>query len=749
MLQESQKALRILTVERARSLETWFEGIDRNLRGYARDPTTRDALRAFYASFALMSNDQVRDRQSAYITENPNPAGEKENYDRAPGDDPYNAAHATFHPFFRSLANAEGYSDAFLFSTSGDLVYSVYKEYDFATNFVNGPYADSGLARAFNAAISAAPQTSHFEDFTPYEPSLDAPAAFLAMPVHDHDGALLGVLAVQILVDKISHILTNPIGLGETGEIYAVGSDLRSRSQSRFSGRFNILDPLEETAQISSALEIDSGFFTNTQGQAGNQVIAKTHGMTIFGERWGLIGEFDETEVLAPVAEVRNKMIVIITLGASLAMFFGWLTANTVARPLARLGRNMQAVSERQFDQNISDTERLDEIGILANILVAFRDKLKSAEVAEEARAKLQAEQERVVKQLNSALEKLAEGDLTQRIQTKFNGDYDQLRQNYNLTLNKLNDTITSVAQSAGQIRGRIAEMGNSSRDLSQRTEDQAATLEQTAAALDEITASVKSAASGAKEVEQIVGAAQSEADSSGTTVRNAVSAMTEIKNSSGEISQIIGVIDDIAFQTNLLALNAGVEAARAGDAGRGFAVVASEVRALAQRSSDAAKEIKGLIGGSTVQVQQGVELVGQAGDALTKIVERIAQISSLVTEISTGAQEQSTGLVEINSGVTQLDQVTQQNAAMVDEAMAGSHALNQDAQSLTDMVGRFRLSDTTLATIALSETTSRFLPSPVSSVTDGVANNPNGPTNPEVSLQSTGTDNDDVWQDF
>ncbi len=749
MLQESQRALSILTDERARSLETWFEGIDRNLRGYAINPTTRDALRAFYASFGLMSDNPQRDRQRAYITENPNPADERENYDRAPGDEPYHATHATFHPFFRSLVHAGGYHDAFLFSTNGDLVYSVYKEYDFATNFVNGPYANSGLGRAFSAAVAAPPQTSHFEDFTPYEPSLDVPAAFLAMPVHDEDGALLGVFALQIRVDKISQILTNPIGLGETGEIYVVGSDLRSRSQSRFDGRFNILDPLRETAQVSSALGQGTGFFADTQGQAGNLVIAKTRGMTIFGERWGLIGEFDGTEVLAPVVWVRNKMIVIVALGASLAMFLGWLTANTVARPLARLGRNMQAVSERQFDQNISDTGRRDEIGALANILVAFRDKLKSAEVAEEARATLQAEQERVVEQLNGALEKLAAGDLTQRIQTQFDGDYDQLRKNYNLTLDKLNDTITSVAQSAGQIRGRIAEMGNSSRDLSQRTEDQAATLEQTAAALDEITASVKSAASGAKAVEQIVSAAQSEADSSGTIVRNAVSAMTEIKKSSGEISQIIGVIDDIAFQTNLLALNAGVEAARAGDAGRGFAVVASEVRALAQRSSDAAKEIKGLIGGSSVQVQQGVELVGQAGDALTKIVERIAQISSLVTEISTGAQEQSTGLVEINSGVTQLDQVTQQNAAMVDEATAGSQALNQDAQNLTDMVGQFRLSGAPLATTALAQTTSRFPPSPVHNLLNGVANDPNGPAKPDVYLQQTGTDAEDVWQDF
>ncbi|WP_411891949.1 methyl-accepting chemotaxis protein [Yoonia sp. SDW83-1] len=202
----------------------------------------------------------------------------------------------------------------------------------------------------------------------------------------------------------------------------------------------------------------------------------------------------------------------------------------------------------------------------------------------------------------------------------------------------------------------------------------------------------MKSAASSAKEIEGIVVIAQGEADESGPVVRNAVSAINEIEKSLDEIKKIIGVIDDIAFQTNLLALNAGVEAARAGEAGRGFAVVASEVRALAQRSSDAAKQIKGLIGGSSERVQNGVSLVGHAGEVLTKIVDRISQISSLMSGIAAGAQEQSTGLGEINIGMSQLDQVTQQNAAMVEEATAGSHALNQDAQKLADMVSRFRL---------------------------------------------------------
>ena len=252
--------------------------------------------------------------------------------------------------------------------------------------------------------------------------------------------------------------------------------------------------------------------------------------------------------------------------------------------------------------------------------------------------------------------------------------------------------TVVEVINSASSIRNGAAEISQASDDLSHRTESQAATLEQTAAALDEMTASVKSAAEGAKSVEETMKKARLEAVDSGSVVENAVAAMTEIEGSASHISQIIGVIDDIAFQTNLLALNAGVEAARAGEAGRGFAVVASEVRALAQRSSEAAMEIKNLIGNSSKQVERGVELVGKAGEALNSIVDQVTNISQMVSEIADGASEQSTGLGEINIGVTQLDQVTQQNAAMVEEATASSHMLNSDAEKLSELVARFRV---------------------------------------------------------
>ena len=296
-----------------------------------------------------------------------------------------------------------------------------------------------------------------------------------------------------------------------------------------------------------------------------------------------------------------------------------------------------------------------------------------------------------MVERLNQGLAQLADGDLSRTIDEAFSEDYESLRQNFNNTVEKMVGIIDAVIESTDRIRASSEEISQSSGDLSSRTESQAATLEETAAAMEELTVSVRSAADGAREVEGIVSEAKDTAINSGEVVTRAVDAMSKIEKSSEKISQIISVIDDISFQTNLLALNAGVEAARAGEAGRGFAVVASEVRALAQRSSDAAQEIKQLITESTSHVGDGVDLVGRAGQELQQIIERVATISGHVSGIATGAQEQSTTLAEINTGVTQLDQVTQHNAAMVEESTAASQILRNDANELAQQVSVFR----------------------------------------------------------
>jgi methyl-accepting chemotaxis protein len=312
-------------------------------------------------------------------------------------------------------------------------------------------------------------------------------------------------------------------------------------------------------------------------------------------------------------------------------------------------------------------------------------------------------EQAAIVEPLAAGLKRLSEGDLTTRITNKLQGEYDELRVNFNAALDRLQDTVCKVLRDASNISTGAAEISQAADDLSGRTEQQAASLEETAAALEEITATVKSTATNAREARASVTTAKSAAEEGGRVVETAITAMDAIAQSSKKITDIISVIDEIAFQTNLLALNAGVEAARAGDAGRGFAVVASEVRALAQRSSEAAKQIKALILASGEHVESGVKYVGESGAALKRIVEQVVQINALVSEMAMAAEQQSTGIEEVNSAVTQMDQVTQQNAAMVEQSTAASRQLADEAQSLSQSVSFFRASQAPSSAIARS----------------------------------------------
>jgi methyl-accepting chemotaxis protein len=316
-------------------------------------------------------------------------------------------------------------------------------------------------------------------------------------------------------------------------------------------------------------------------------------------------------------------------------------------------------------------------------------------EAAEAARRKAEAEvvdrARQIVETVGAGLEALAQGELTHRLPDNLPAEYAKLRDDFNAALGSLAQTMAHVRGGAEGITCGADEIANAADDLSRRTEQQAASLEETAAALDEITATVRRTAAGAREANETVSRAKAEAERSGKIVADAVQAMSEIEGSSGQISQIIGVIDEIAFQTNLLALNAGVEAARAGDAGKGFAVVAQEVRALAQRSADAAKEIKDLISNSSQQVAQGVELVGRTGKALEHIVAQVGEMDGLIADIAASAEQQSAGLAQVNTAVNHMDQVVQQNAAMVEQTTAATHALKGEASELSHTVSRFQ----------------------------------------------------------
>jgi len=379
---------------------------------------------------------------------------------------------------------------------------------------------------------------------------------------------------------------------------------------------------------------------------------------------------------------------------------------------LVRLSQVMKRLASGEFEVAVRGTSRRDEVGDMARAIQVFKDngiEMRRLEAqaeaqrqsAEETRRKnaeilaaVESQRIHVVESVAKGLESLSKGDLTFRLREPFAPEFNKLHDDFNAAVSQLHDAMKQIKAAVFGIRAGTDEISQSAEDLSRRTEQQAASLEESAAALDDITKAVRRMAEGAVSAKDAVGTAKTDAERSGKVMHEANGAMSGIEQSARKISQIIGVIDEIAFQTNLLALNAGVEAARAGDAGRGFAVVASEVRALAQRSAAAAKEIKALISTSTDQVGTGVQLVGQTGKALDSIVVNITEINKLVADIASSAQEQASGLHEINSAIEQMDRVTQQNASMVEESTAASFGLASESQQLADLIGRFKIGD-------------------------------------------------------
>ncbi|MBW3098471.1 methyl-accepting chemotaxis protein [Pseudohoeflea coraliihabitans] len=394
----------------------------------------------------------------------------------------------------------------------------------------------------------------------------------------------------------------------------------------------------------------------------------------------------------------------------SVVLFAGglWVFRKRAIVPLTGMRDYMGILAKDDYSQEVPYADRTDEIGDMAKSVAYFRNEAlareesrrraeeeeKNAQQSEAAQAKARAEAERsrVIEQLTEGLERLSSGDLTCTIEEPFAAEYEKLRAEFNASIEGLAVTLKGISTATNEVRQTASEIGMATDDLSRRTEQQAAALEETAAALDEITSTVKSASARAEEASAEVGTAKSGAEQSGQVMRDAITAMEKIEASSQQISQIISVIDDIAFQTNLLALNAGVEAARAGEAGKGFAVVAQEVRELAQRSATAAKEIKALIETSTSQVSGGVALVNKTGTALSEIEAQVGKINEHIQSIVTASHEQSNALGEINASVNQMDRVTQQNAAMVEETNAATQSLSSETVKLEGLVNRFQI---------------------------------------------------------
>lgn len=530
------------------------------------------------------------------------------------------------------------------------------------------------------------------------------------------DGALTGLAADAIKVDG-EHALVDRVAatIGGVATVFEKqGNDYVrvSTNVKKENGERAIGTKLVPEHPAQAFLARGEAYFGPAVLFGRNFVTGYVPAKNAAGQNVGVLFIGIPTEVYeAETASVKLTMLATCLISLVLFGTIGYFLMRGGLRRLNRLTVSVTEISAGRLDADVPFLERLDEYGKIARALGVFRDNAAAKRDfeadSERRRAEVEAERRKreedeartdrdiefAVSGLGKGLERLAEGDLSQMIETPFAGRLERLRQNFNASIERLQETLGAISSNAAQIQQNSSRLLRSADALSKRTEAQAASLEETAAAVEQITSTVKSSAARAQETNRTVSETKKSADGSGAVVSRAVAAMGRIEEASSEIEQIIEVIDEIAFQTNLLALNAGIEAARAGDAGKGFAVVAQEVRELAQRSAEAARQIKALINKSSTEVTAGSRLVQETGEVLASISQQVVSISQHVEMIATASTDQSSALHDVNGSVNQMDQMTQQNAAMVEETSAASRQLAGGADALLALVHQFRLS--------------------------------------------------------
>ncbi|HVY52023.1 MAG TPA: methyl-accepting chemotaxis protein [Devosia sp.] len=657
----------------------------------------------------------------------------------------YDAQHKRFHPAWRTILQQRGYEDILLFSADGVLIYSAQKNDDFGTDFSKGsgnPLSEGPLGKLVAQALTLGRDKTAFADFSFYRPA-GRPEAFMAAPVYKDD-AVQGVLVYEISASAISRKMDAIEGLGETGEAMIVGADGLMRTQSRFSSDPNVLVTPVRGDIVKAA--VDGQRASGIVDYRGQKMVALAAPFALDGAKWAVMAVQSQDEVFAPVVSMRNWMILVGGALLAVAALAGLFFARSVTRPITRLTGTMKALAEGDLETQITGTARSDEIGEMARTVEVFRENaLKISSMTEEERAAserrrierstmMQAlqnafgevvdaavagdfsrrvEAEFPDRELNSiaasinnlvetvdrglgetgrVLSALARTDLTHRVEGEYQGAFHQLKTDTNAVAEKLGEIIGRLRETSRTLKAATSEILAGANDLSERTTRQAATIEETSAAMEQLANTVLQNAQRAKDASMVAAGVTRTAEEGGEVMTRATEAMERITASSGRISNIIGLIDDIAFQTNLLALNASVEAARAGEAGKGFAVVAVEVRRLAQSAAQASSEVKALIEQSGAEVRTGSKLVGEAASKLAAMLTAARSSNELMDSIARQSQDQAHSIEEVNAAVRQMDEMTQHNAALVEQTNASIERTEEQAVELDRIVEVFTI---------------------------------------------------------
>jgi len=744
----AELTLETLASERAAAVSSYLTAVEDDLVATSRSEATVQALRDFGGAWLQFKVDPSAEVRALYVDSNPN-TDNLAALETLGTTGAYDVTHTRFHVGYRNQIGRRGYRDLYLFDLKGFMVYSVNKGVDFGTRFAeDGPLAGSSLGQVFAQAVAIEnPDDIVFADFAPYAAVGDLPASFFAKPVFNAQGRKVGVLAIQLPSERLDDVIGDRRGLGETGEVLVVGGDSLLRSDSSFTADNDALSTTFAAPVLTQALGGTLSTGETDSYRATNMIVAAAP-ITTRGEPWAAVAVMAADEVLAPVTNMRNMMLMIGAALLAVVAALGLLFSRSITKPISRLTETMEALAEGDLDVDVRGAQRRDELGAMARAVEVFRaNGLKVAQMTEAEATRIvasQAERAQMMQELQQAfgnvvdaaiagdfsrrvdaefpdaelnalagsvnmlvetvdsglsetgqvLAALAETDLTHRVKGDYKGAFGKLRDDTNAVADKLTDIVGQLRKTSRGVRAATSEILAGANDLSERTTKQAATIEETSATVEQLANTVLANANKAQAASLKSQDVSRTAEEGGVVMGQATGAMERITSSSAKISNIIGLIDDIAFQTNLLALNASVEAARAGDAGKGFAVVAVEVRRLAQSAASASADVKVLIEQSATEVAGGSKLVAEAASKLGAILDGIRESSLVMEGIARDSKEQATAIDEVNVAVRQMDEMTQHNAALVEQTNAAIEQTEGQASELDRIVDIFVLAD-------------------------------------------------------
>ncbi len=675
---QMQKAIRgqlTLAAEgKAEMLNDYLSSISGDLEIVRKHPSTLAALQDFGSGYAAMAQDgySPKDRlQQLYISSNPHPAGEKEKFDSASDASAYSITHAARHPWFRTMLNQRGYYDIFLIDTEGNLVYSVYKEADFATNLKTGEWAQSDLGKVARAVLNnAAAQKPVFFDFAPYAPSNNAPAGFIGAPIENADGTVAGALVYQMPIDRLNKVMAPTTANGATGEMSIYGPDLLMRNDSRHSTASTILKRKVETGAADDALagNIGAGRFENAQGAPA--VVGYAY-VDFLGVHWAILADIETGEAFAGLNHMKMLIIISTLLICAITIVAGIFFAATITKPVVALTTRMRSLAQGDSEADIPFIDRHDELGAMSQAVQVFR---------ENAIKKIELEAEQGKRERRTTEEKRA-------MMHKLADDFDA----------SVGGIVSNVSSAATELQATAQSMSG----IAQNTSSLSTTV---SAASEEASTNVQTVAAAAEEMSHSISEINTQVTQASTAVQRAVaevaktgSQMQSLATTADSIGEVVKMISDIAEQTNLLALNATIESARAGEAGRGFAVVASEVKELASQTGKATEGISTQIEEIQRATKEAVNAMGEIGQSIKEVDETTAAIATSMQEqgaatqeIARNVQEAASGSEEVSRNIVGVNQASEESGAAAGEVTSAAGELSQQSETLKSEVQKF-----------------------------------------------------------